>query len=157
MGLKRKKLSVIIEVVGDKMIKIDNDFLEEVGLEEMSAEQKRSFIRHTQEELEVRIGEEMSKGMTVEQLAEFDGIMNGNISAMVKILEKEKNYQEDPIYQIFLKRHNAVEPTPEILSEFLSVKWIKKNRPNYRQLAERELERLKLEILGDREKILQVI
>ena len=76
------------------MIKIDNDFLEEVGLEEMSAEQKRSFIRHTQEELEVRIGEEMSKGMTVEQLAEFDGIMNGNISAMVKILEKEKNWKK---------------------------------------------------------------
>lgn len=137
------------------MIKIDDNFLEEVGLGEMSAEQKKSFIQHTQEELEVRIGEEMSKGMTVEQLAEFDGIMNGNISAMVKILEKEQNYQEDPIYQIFLKRHNAVEPTPEILSEFLSVKWIKKNRPNYRQIAEQELTRLKSEILEGRAQILQ--
>lgn len=137
------------------MIKIDDNFLEEVGLGEMSAEQKKSFIQHAQEELEVRIGEEMSKGMTVEQLAEFDGIMNGNISAMVKILEKEQNYQEDPIYQIFLKRHNAVEPTPEILSEFLSVKWIKKNRPNYRQIAEQELMRLKSEILEGRAQILQ--
>lgn len=137
------------------MIKIDEKFLEEVGLEEMSAEQKEAFIRDTQEELELRVGEELSKGLTVDQLTEFDGIMNGNISVMIRALEKEKDYEEDPIYQVFLKRYKVEKATPELLSDYLSVKWIRRNRPDYRKVAEEIFRNLKAEIQGGKEKLLQ--
>ena len=50
----------------------DEQFLQEMGLSAMPEEQKKEFLDYIQEELEVRIGERTSKGLTEAQLAEFD-------------------------------------------------------------------------------------
>jgi hypothetical protein len=56
----------------------DEQFLQEMGLSAMPEEQKREFLEYIQEELEVRIGERISRGLTDAQLAEFDALTDQN-------------------------------------------------------------------------------
>ena len=74
-------------------MKIDEEFLVEVGLAAMPAEQKKDFLDYVQEELEVRIGERISRGLTQTQLNEFD-MINEPVEA-AKWLEKNRpDYRE---------------------------------------------------------------
>lgn len=128
------------------MIKIDEKFLEEVGLSTLTENKKAEFIAKTQEELENRVGEKMSEGMTVDQLREFEGIMNNDRNTMIRVLSQIGDYRKDELYQKLLKRHNVAEGTLEILGEFLSVKWIQINRPDYAVITKNVTEELKNEI-----------
>lgn len=136
------------------MVKIDEKFLEEVGLSGMSEERKADFIIQTQEELETRVGEKMSEGMTIDQLREFDGIMNNDRNTMIRVLAQIGDYREDELYQKLLKRHGVTEGNLEILGEYLSVKWVQINRPDYATITANIAEELKAEIIGAREQIL---
>lgn len=53
---------------------VDEKFMEEVGLGAMPAEEKRAFMQHAEEELQVRVGQGIGAEMSDEQLQEFDGI-----------------------------------------------------------------------------------
>ncbi|MBR3324234.1 hypothetical protein IKG24_01705 [Candidatus Saccharibacteria bacterium] len=55
-------------------MQFDENFLQEMGLSSMPADKKQEFLNYIQEELEVRIGERISKGLTDEQLQEFDNL-----------------------------------------------------------------------------------
>ena len=55
-------------------MEFDEKFLQEMGLSAMPEDQKQQFLAYVQEELEIRIGERISKGLTEAQLAEFDAI-----------------------------------------------------------------------------------
>ncbi len=55
-------------------MKFDEHFLQEMGLEQMPENQKQDFLNYLQEELEVRIGERISRGLSEPQLNEFDMI-----------------------------------------------------------------------------------
>ena len=55
-------------------MQFDEQFLQEMGLQAMPESQKQSFLNYVQEELEVRIGERISRGLTEVQLNEFDMI-----------------------------------------------------------------------------------
>ena len=50
----------------------DEKFLQEMGLSAMPEDEKQKFLDYIQEELEVRIGERISRGLTEVQLNEFD-------------------------------------------------------------------------------------
>ncbi len=74
-------------------MKFDESFLQEMGLSAMPADKKQEFLNYIQEELEVRIGERISKGLTEEQLQEFDSIIGTDEAA--KWLEKNRpDYRE---------------------------------------------------------------
>ena len=55
-------------------MQFDERFLQEMGLSAMPEDQKQKFLDYIQEELEIRIGERISKGLTETQLNEFDMI-----------------------------------------------------------------------------------
>ena len=55
-------------------MQFDDKFLQEMGLSAMPEQEKQDFLNYVQEELEVRIGERISKGLTEAQLNEFDAI-----------------------------------------------------------------------------------
>ena len=55
-------------------MQFDEKFLQEMGLSSMPESKKQEFLKYIQEELEVRIGERISKGLTDEQLKEFDSL-----------------------------------------------------------------------------------
>lgn len=74
-------------------MQFDDKFLQEMGLSAMPEGQKQEFLDYIQEELEVRIGERISKGLTEVQLNEFDQITDQDEAA--KWLEKNRpDYRE---------------------------------------------------------------
>ena len=74
-------------------MQFDEKFLQEMGLSAMPEEQQKAFLAYVQEELEVRIGERISRGLTEVQLNEFDMITDPAEAA--KWLEKNRpDYRE---------------------------------------------------------------
>ena len=74
-------------------MEFDDKFLQEMGLSAMPEDQKQKFLDYVQEELEVRIGERISKGLTQTQLNEFDMITDPTEAA--NWLEKNRpDYRE---------------------------------------------------------------
>ena len=128
------------------MIRVDENFLRETGLGDLDEMQKTAFIEEAQRLLENRIGEKLSEGLSLEQLEEFDGIMRKDKNVMIKALAKLGDYRIDEVYQNLLKRYGVTEGTVDILSEYLSVKWIQTNRPNYAEVSRQVFEELKQEV-----------
>ena len=69
-------------------MQFDENFLQEMGLSAMPEETKQKFLKYIEEEVEVRIGERISRGLTEVQLNEFDKITDPNEAA--KWLEKNR-------------------------------------------------------------------
>lgn len=55
-------------------MRIDDQFMEEVGLAEMPEDEKRAFMQHAEEELEVRVGQGIGVNLSDEQMQEFEQI-----------------------------------------------------------------------------------
>lgn len=139
------------------MIKVDEGFLAEVGLQNLPEPQKEALISEIQIELENRVGEKMSEGMTPEQLEEFDGIMRKDRNVMIKFLSKLGDYRQDELYQKLLRRYNVSQGTLEILGEYLSVKWIQLNRPDYAKVTQDIENEFKQEIIRSHDEIIEVL
>jgi hypothetical protein cdivTM_08533 len=135
------------------MIRVDENFLRETGLGDLDEMQRTAFIEEAQRLLENRIGEKLSEGLSLEQLEEFDGIMKKDKNVMIKALAKLGDYRIDEVYQNLLKRYGVTEGTVDILSEYLSVKWIQTNRPNYAEVSRQVFEELKQEVRTSSEEI----
>lgn len=60
------------------MIKLDNNLLIELGLGSLPVEEKRKMLAHIYETLEMRVGMELARQMTDEQLVEFEDFVNEN-------------------------------------------------------------------------------
>ncbi|MBQ3348136.1 hypothetical protein IJG29_03370 [Candidatus Saccharibacteria bacterium] len=74
-------------------MQFDDNFLQEMGLASMPENQKQAFLDYIEGELEVRIGERISKGLTEVQLNEFDLITDQKEAT--KWLEKNRpDYRE---------------------------------------------------------------
>ena len=74
-------------------MEFNEKFLQEMGLSAMPEDQKAKFLEYVQKELEIRIGERVSRGLTEFQLNEFDSITEPSEAA--KWLEKNRpDYRE---------------------------------------------------------------
>ena len=74
-------------------MEFNEQFLQEMGLTAMPEDQKQKFLAYVQEELEIRIGERISRGLTETQLNEFDMITSQEEAT--KWLEKNRpDYRE---------------------------------------------------------------
>ena len=74
-------------------MEFDEKFLQEMGLSAMPEEEKKRFLEYVQEELEIRIGERISRGLSEAQLNEFD--MATSLEEAKAWLEKNRpDYRE---------------------------------------------------------------
>ncbi len=74
-------------------MQFDDKFLQEMGLSAMPEAEKQKFLDYVQEELEVRIGQRISKGLSETQLNEFD--MINDPAEAAKWLERNRpDYRE---------------------------------------------------------------
>ncbi|MBQ3275227.1 hypothetical protein IJH46_02280 [Candidatus Saccharibacteria bacterium] len=74
-------------------MEFDEKFLREVGLAVMPEEEKRAFLDYVQEELEVRVGEEIAEGMSEEKMKEFEEAETDE-AAEKWLNENKPNYRE---------------------------------------------------------------
>ena len=136
------------------MFRLDDKFLEELGLGTLPPEQKQAFLQHIYSELEMRVGERLTDGMSDELLDEFGGFVDMNEEAMVKWFnENLPDFREREDYSK-LRQANAEAPETAIMSEFGAMKWLQLNRPDYPQVVASVLESLKAEIIANRDSIL---
>jgi hypothetical protein len=137
------------------MFQLDDKFLQDLGLDQLPAEQKEAFLAHIYSELELRVGVRLSEGLTDEQLAEFESFVDRKDDKVrTWIAAHVPDYISDQAYQQL--RANAPQGVDEstLLAEYASLKWLGMNRPNYRDVVAQVLDELKREIMGNREAIL---
>ena len=136
------------------MFRLDDKFLEELGLGALPPEQKQAFLQHIYSELEMRVGERLTDGMSDELLDEFGGFVDMNEEAMLKWFNDNlPDFREREDYSK-LRQANAEAPETAIMSEFGAMKWLQLNRPDYPQVVASVLESLKAEIIANRDSIL---
>lgn len=137
------------------MFQLDDKFLQDVGLGELPEDQKKMFLDHFREQLELRVGTRLSDGLSDAQMSEFesfidrkDDVVNAWLAANVP------QYEQDQVYQQL--KAGAPEQIPQnvILAEYASLKWLGLNRPDYRDVVARTMEELKAEIVANRDAIL---
>jgi len=78
------------------MFQLDEDFLKSVGLGGMPTDEKDAFLTYIYEELELRVGTELSKELSDEQLEQFEKLAEGeDQDAALQWLEAHcPNYKE---------------------------------------------------------------
>ncbi len=91
--------------------------------------------------------------MTTEQLDEFEKIMEGDRETMAELVRREGNYRQDELYQKMVGEYGA-DASVELLTEYVSIKWLLKNRPDFREIVEGVVEELRGEVARDKEKVL---
>lgn len=137
------------------MFQLNDDFLKELGLDGMPEEQRKPFLTHIYSELELRVGERLSQGMSDAQLDEFANIIDKVPGAVDAFLEKySPNYMEDQIFQRLSQATGLAMDDPRLKDEYSATKWLEVNRPDYRDVVTAVMGELKQEILANREAIL---
>lgn len=140
------------------MTQIDADFLASLGLQNLPDDKKQQMMQQLQTELEERIGEKLTAGMSEEQLTEFDGLMEGDETAMQQWLQTHKpGYEHSEDFEAFLKEAGipADQPVPaNVLSGYSVASWVEVNHPNYQEAVNETIEEMKEEINHNRDVIL---
>ena len=137
------------------MVQLDDKFLEDVGLGGLPDDQKKLFLDHFREQLELRVGTQLSEGLSEAQLSEFESFMDRDMQRVTAWLDANvPDFDSDPVY-VQLKA-NVPQNVPQnaVLSEYASLKWLGINRPNYREVVTKTIEALKKEISENRDVIL---
>ena len=137
------------------MFQLDDQFLQDVCLGALPAEQKQMFLDHFREQLELRVGTRLSEGLSDAQLEEFESFIDRNDEKVNAWLATNvPQYDQDQIYQQLKAGAPAEIPQNVVLAEYASLKWLGINRPDYRQVVSATMEELKSEIIANRDAIL---
>lgn len=137
------------------MFQLDDNFLNDLGLGSLPEEQKKAFLQHTYDRLELRVGTKLSEGLDEMQLQQFEAFVDRDEEKVRGWFEKNlPDYASNADFQQL--KTSAPENIDEIalLSEYGSLKWLEMNRPDYRQVVAAELETVKQEIIANRDGIL---
>lgn len=137
------------------MFQLNEEFLKELGLDKLPQEQRKPFLQHIYSELELRVGERLSQGMSEAQLDEFANIIDKTPGVVEGFLAKyAPNYQQEPMFQRLLQASGAAADDTRLRDEFAATKWLEVNRPDYRDVVAAVMNELKKEIIANRDAIL---
>lgn len=136
-------------------MELDEKFLEEVGLSQMPEDKKERFLKQTQAELELAVGEEISRGLSEQQIREFEALSEGDQRVIKKmVFEMDSDFRDDKVYKAILKRSGKEMGDWSTLGEYLTVRWIRVNRPDYKEVVDRVLAELKEKIKARKDELL---
>lgn len=137
------------------MFQLDEKFLEDIGLGELPEEQKKPFLQHIYDELELRVGSKLSSGMSDKQLGEFESIIDHKAEIVNAWLSKYvPDYQNDTVFVKLQEMTKLNVDDSSLLAEYTATKWLEVNCPNYREIVAQVLDELKKEVIANREVIL---
>lgn len=138
------------------MFQLDDKFLADIGLNDLPEEQKKAFLQHIYDELELRVGTKLSDGMSDEQLEEFESIIDRKDDVIRVWLEKYvPDYYNDESFSRIQEATGLDVNDAGLRAEYAATKWLEVNRPDYRDVVAGVLDELKKEIVGNRDKILE--
>lgn len=137
------------------MFQLDDNFLNDLGLNTLPDDQKKAFLQHIYDELELRVGTKLSEGLDEMQLQQFEAFVDRDEEKVKGWFEK--NMPDYATHTDFQQLKASAPPNIDavaLLSEYGSLRWLEMNRPDYRQVVSSELEKIKQEIIANREGIL---
>jgi hypothetical protein len=137
------------------MFQLDEKFLEDIGLNDLPDDQKKPFLQHIYDELELRVGTKLSDGMSDEQLTEFEAIIDRKDEVVTGWLaEHVPNYHNDAVFMQLQTATKLDVNDPNLRAEYAATKWLEVNRPDYRDVVAKVLDGLKAEVIANRDVIL---
>ncbi len=136
------------------MFKFDNRFLDSVGLADLPDSQKEAFLQYAQDQLEIRIGESMSESLNDDQLSEFERIIDNDPATIQGLLDSYGDYQNDEVYQTLKRNTGTQDGDANLLSDYVTAKWLNQNCPQYQQIIKESLTDLQDEIREQKDAIL---
>lgn len=100
------------------MFQLDDDFLQQVSLGDMPQDEKGAFLQHIYKELETRLGVELSKDLTDEQLDNFGEVVKAGKEEEVKAWLDEHcpGYQKVVDAEIERLRQEIVQSSARLLN-----------------------------------------
>lgn len=139
--------------IGEKaMYKFDDGFLEGVGLAGIPENQKEAFLQYAQDQLETRVGEKMSEGLSDAQLDEFEKIIDNDQEVINDWLANAGDYKSDELYQRLAQNTGGSEN--EVANDYVTAKWLNQNCPQYQQIITDSIEALRQEIMVNKDALL---
>lgn len=137
------------------MFQLDDKFLQDIGLDDLPEDQKKPFLQHIYNELELRVGTTLSNGMSDAQLEEFESIIDHKDEIIrAWLAEHEPDYLHNHTYLKLQKATGLNMEDPNLRAEYAATKWLEVNRPDYRDVVAQVLEEIKKEVTANRDKIL---
>lgn len=99
------------------MLKLDDNFLIDLGLGELPAEDKKKMLAHIYETLELRVGMKLAENMSDSQLDEFEKLADANDEAgSLKWLETNvPNYRDVVVSELNKLKLEIKQSAPQIL------------------------------------------
>lgn len=132
------------------MFQLDDSFLADVGLANLPEAEKKPFLQHIYQELELRVGTRLSEGMSDAQLGQFEAIIDRKVEIVEPWLTQYvPQYTTDQAFLQMQQVTGLAADDPALKAEYASTKWLELNRPNYRDVVKQVLEELKNEIRGN--------
>jgi len=135
------------------MFTLDKEFLEGLGVDDMPEAEMKAFLGHLQEEMEVRVGERMSAGMNEAQVEEFEKIIDGDRAVIDAVLTTTGDYRDSADYKKLVDASGLSDGSPELLGEYASLIWLRKNCPQYTEIVQNVIMELKEEIKTGKDRI----
>ena len=137
------------------MFRLDDQFLKDIGLENLPEEQKKPFLQHIYSELELRVGTKLSDGLSDAQLEEFEKIIDRDeVKIQSWLADHAPTYMQEPAFTKLQQATGLEANDPRLVAEYTATKWLEVNRPDYRDVVASVLEELKREITSNRDAIL---
>jgi Protein of unknown function (DUF5663) len=137
------------------MFQLDDKFLADVGLDAMPEEQKKPFLQHIYDELELRVGTRLSEGMSDAQLEEFESIIDRKDDVVTAWLaQNAPNYHNEEAFGRIQKATGLDVNDPGLRAEYAATKWLEVNRPDYRDVVAAVLDEIKREISANKDTLL---
>jgi hypothetical protein len=137
------------------MFQLDEKFLQDIGLNDLPEEQKKPFLQHIYDELELRVGTKLSDGMSDSQLEEFEAIIDRKDDIVTAWLNKYvPNYHNEADFINLQQAAQLDVNDPALRSEYAATKWLEVNRSDYRSVVLQVLDELKQEVINNRSAIL---
>jgi len=134
------------------MFDLNENFLKELNLEELPEEQRATFLKFVETEMDQRIGKRISELLSDEQFEQFMKLSDGDLESVRNVLEAEGDYKNTEDYKSLMEVAGGDSPTLE--GEYASMVWIAKNAPGYEDIVDEEVDKLTEEIKANKEKIL---
>jgi hypothetical protein len=137
------------------MFQLDDKFLEDIGLNDLPEAQKKPFLQHIYDELELRVGTRLSDGLSDEQLEEFEQIIDHKDDMIVAWLAKyAPEYHNDAAFMQLQAATKLDVNDPGLRAEYAATKWLEINRSDYRAVVAQVLGEIKQEVIDNRDLIL---
>ena len=139
------------------MFQLDDQFLEDIGLNDLPEEQKKPFLQYVYDKLELAVGMELASGLTKAQEDEFGYIIDRRDDVITDWISKNTPYyRDDESFRRIMQAYGSTDPDSiDIRDEYVAAKWLEINRPNYREIVLSTMEALKQEIAKNKDEILR--